>query len=273
MAQVVLSDDQLHKIQSIEIEVLCEVDRICKANNINYTLGFGTLLGAVRHKGFIPWDDDIDICMPRRDYIRFKKICEKELSKKYFYQSQSTDPEYFHLFDKIRVNQTVFKEDFLAEYHIHHGVYIDIFPMDYIPENKVLRYIQFVRFHFFRIGLMSKYLSIKQRKGKKLIAARLMRIVYAPFSLKWLYTHANKTAMKYDDKEYTYIFHFCNSINGKFMCKSDSLINTIEMSFENHKFPVPKEYDEVLTNIYGNYMQLPPESERQPKHHLEALKI
>ena len=159
MPKMVLTDTQLRRIQQIETDVLCEVDRICQKHQIKYVLGFGTLIGAVRHQGFIPWDDDVDICMMRKDYERFKDICRTELNPKYFYQSKDTDPEYYHLFDKIRVNGTVFKEDLIAEHDIHHGVYIDIFPMDYVPDNGFLRCLQFWKFHFFRTGLMAKYMS------------------------------------------------------------------------------------------------------------------
>ncbi len=132
MPKMVLTDMQLRTIQQIETDVLCEVDRICKKHQIKYVLGFGTLIGAVRHQGFIPWDDDVDICMMRKDYERFKDICKTELNPKYFYQSKDTDPEYYHLFDKIRVNGTVFKEDLIAEHDIHHGVYIDIYAFFFV---------------------------------------------------------------------------------------------------------------------------------------------
>ena len=270
MPKMVLTDTQLRRIQQIETDVLCEVDRICQKHQIKYVLGFGTLIGAVRHQGFIPWDDDVDICMMRKDYERFKDICRTELNPKYFYQSKDTDPEYYHLFDKIRVNGTVFKEDLIAEHDIHHGVYIDIFPMDYVPVNGFLRCLQFWKFHFFRTGLMAKYMSMEERTGYKLLAAKVVRALFKPFSLDSLYRNATREACRYDGKRGTYIFNFCSAINEKSLCHASCLEDA---KFEDKEFLIPKEYDEVLRVAYGDYMQLPPEEDRVPHHHLTELKI
>ena len=273
MPKMVLTDTQLRRIQQIETDVLCEVDRICQKHQIKYGLGFGTLIGAVRHQGFIPWDDDVDICMMRKDYERFKDICRTELNPKYFYQSKDTDPEYYHLFDKIRVNGTVFKEDLIAEHDIHLGVYIDIFPMDYVPDNGFLRCLQFWKFHFFRTGLMAKYMSMEERTGYKLLAAKVVRALFKPFSLDSLYRNATREACRYDGKRGTYIFNFCSAINEKSLCHASCLEDVVYAKFEDKEFLIPKEYDEVLRVAYGDYMQLPPEEDRVPHHHLTELKI
>lgn len=273
MPKMVLTDIQLRTIQQIETDVLCEVDRICKKYQIKYALGFGTLIGAVRHQGFIPWDDDVDICMMRKDYEKFKDICKTELNPKYFYQSRDTDPEYYHLFDKIRVNGTVFKEDLIAEHDIHHGVYIDIFPMDYVPTNSFLRGIQFWKFHFYRTGLMAKYMSMEERTGYKLLAAKVVRALFRPFSLDSLYKNATREACRYDGKRSSYIFNFCSAINEKSLCHASCLEDVVYAKFEDKEFLIPKEYDEVLRVEYGDYMQLPPEKDRVPHHHLTELKI
>lgn len=273
MSSIILSDIQLREIQEIEIEVLREVDRICKKHGIKYVLAYGTLIGAIRHKGFIPWDDDIDICMLRKDYNRFKKICLTELNERFFYQSKDTDSKYYHLFDKIRVNNTIFKEDLLEEYDIHHGVYIDIFPMDYVPENKLLRKIQFCKFHFYRTGLMAKYMSMKERTGVKLYVAKLLRLLFKGMSLDKLYVKATKEAMKYDDQKHTYIYNFCSAVNEDSLCHANCLEDVIYTKFEDDVFMIPQNYDEVLKVEYGDYMQLPPEKDRIPHHYLTELKL
>lgn len=131
-----LSSNELKAIHSLELEALTVIDQICRRHSIKYTLIDGSLLGAIRHNGFIPWDDDVDIAMLRDDLEKFKLICKTELPSKYFYQDMSTDPEYLYLFDKIRINNTLFKESYLAEYNINHGVFIDIFPVDNVSDNK-----------------------------------------------------------------------------------------------------------------------------------------
>ena len=112
MNTIKLNEEQLSCLKKIELEMLQEVDRICQKHNLVYTLAYGSLLGAIRHKGFIPWDDDIDIWMPREDYNRFKEICKTELNEKYFYQGNETDKEYFYLFDKLRANDTYLRKLF-----------------------------------------------------------------------------------------------------------------------------------------------------------------
>lgn len=273
MTIVYLSIDELKKVQSLEIGALDEFDRICKKYEIKYTLGYGTLIGAIRHKGFIPWDDDIDVCVERKDYERLEDICRKELSDKYFYQSHKTDPEYFHLYNKIRVNGTVFKESFQANYNIHQGVYIDIFPIDNLPENWFLRSIQFYIFHFFRTGLMAKYGMINSRNGIKKIAAKILRIVYAPFSLANLYNMSYKLASLCKNKDSRLIHNFCGPYKKKDIFPARYFEKTERVDFEQSKYSVITNYHEVLTSIYGDYMSLPPKEKRSTRHSLVEIKL
>lgn len=175
MSKKTLSSNELKAIHSLELEALTVIDQICRRHSIKYTLIDGSLLGAICYNGFIPWDDDVDIAMLRDDLEKFKLICKTELPSKYFYQDMSTDPEYLYLFDKIRINNTLFKESYLAEYNINHGVFIDIFPVDNVSDNKKEAKKQFNSFIFLRHMFMAKYLSVKARKGKKKIIAGLIK--------------------------------------------------------------------------------------------------
>lgn len=271
MKKISLSKTQLSELQNKELTLLKEIDRICDKYNIKYTLAYGTLLGAVREHGFIPWDDDVDICMLRDDYEKFKCVCKNELSDNFFYQSHETDQEYFHLFDKIRINNTIFKETFLYTYNIHHGVFIDIFPLDTVPDSKVLAKLQYIKFHFFRTGLMAKYLVLDARNGKKKIFAKLLRILYFPFSKEYLYMKANSIASKY--KKGTYVHNFYNSVGLHDTFDKDYFYNLKRTKFENEEFSIPQEYDIILKNIYGEYMQRPPESQRKTTHDLVEFKL
>ena len=272
MCSIDMDNNQIEALRRKELQILLEIDRICKKRKISYQLAFGTLIGAVRHQGFIPWDDDIDVAMERKEYERFKLACKEELSSSFFYQSNDTDPEYYHLVDKIRMNDTVFKEKYIARWNIHHGVYVDIFPFDNVPTNAILRKMHFLHFHFFRVGLMSKYFVSNERKGVKKYLSYIAKIIYAPFSLDFLYRRAVKVASKYR-KQRKYVFNLYDSITVNSLLEYAWIKDTEQVLFEKHLFPAPKHYDAVLRTIYGDYNTLPPESDRVPQHIIEELKL
>lgn len=268
MKYVSLTQEDKRKIQLLELDILKEVDKICRRNNIHYSMGYGSLIGTVRHDGFIPWDDDIDICLLRKDYIKFKNKCKKELGSRFFYQSNDTDPEYFLLYDKIRLNDTLFKESHLSSYNIHHGVYIDIFPIDYLPENRVKQVFQYVCFHFFRTGLMSKYLVLKAREGKKKYIAAVLKLFYCLFPLSFLYKKANKIATWYDNSSHNRIMNFLTPYRLREIFSAKLYEEFTDHKFEDMTVAMVKDYDLFLKQIYGDYMKLPPPEKRNTRHTL-----
>lgn len=268
-----ISEEQRKQIQKSELLILDELDRICKKYDIRYMITYGTLIGAVRHNGYIPWDDDLDLCMLRDDYIRFREACKTELDSKFFYQTNETDPEYYYLFDKIRLNETVFKESFVSKYSINHGVYIDIFPIDYIPDEMWRRNIQYIKLHFFRTGVMSKYLMLGARSGIKRLIFSLLRIPYALFPLKYLYRKAQQTAMQYDGQPHKFATSFYSPYHSRDTFDAELYSDLVQHQFEDRLTWIPKRYDEFLSKIYGNYMKLPPEKERNTNHTLTELKL
>ena len=131
-----MTNSKLRKVQLTELEILEKIDEICKKNNINYFLIGGTLLGDVRHKGFIPWDDDIDIGMLREDYEKFINVCLKNgaLGKDYYLHCNESDDDYFIPFIKVKKNNTTFAEKNIENINTHKGIFLDIFPYDNVPK-------------------------------------------------------------------------------------------------------------------------------------------
>ena len=266
---VILSDTQRAAVQAYATSALCEFDRLCKANLINYTLGYGTLIGAIRHKGFIPWDDDIDVCVSRKDLLKLRSIANNELSKGFFYQSHTTDKHWFRLYDKIRVDGTVFREIAHENESIHQGVYIDIFPLDFIPDNNYLAKCQVVLYKISAAILSSKYISLRYRHGFNKVLASILKVVFFPIRKKWLYNLSERIATcvtsgtKMRNMESPYNEVFPKTAYEKY----------VDVDFEKYKFPAISCYDRWLRGVYGDYLQLPPENKRVSRHALSELKL
>lgn len=273
MQGIVVTAEQLEQIKKKGLYILKEFDKVCRENNLRYSLIYGTLLGAVRHGGFIPWDDDVDVCMLREDYEKLRRIAPKALPKNLFYQCHETDKEYFQLFDKIRMNDTVFKEKYYTKYHMHHGIYIDIFPCDNIPKNAFKRKMQLISYQFYRIGLMTRYLDSDQRAGVKKYASRILGKLYSIFPMDYLYAKAEEKATIYDKEKTDEVFIFADNIACNSTIDCQSMLSLKKINFEGASFSCIENYKQYLQNQYGNYMQLPPENERVSKHELVELKL
>ncbi len=155
-------EEKYRKIQLIELEMLNEVDRICKKHGIRYYLCGGTLLGAVRHSGFIPWDDDLDIFFPRKDYIKFAEIAPKELPDTMFYQDWHNEFDYPYNFAKIRMNGTKFCQNEIQHLNMHQGIFIDIFPLDSVPVNEKERTKYLTKVTRLKTLMAVRYMSFKK---------------------------------------------------------------------------------------------------------------
>lgn len=269
---------EIKEVQKAQLDILIEFDRICKKNNIKYQLFAGTLLGAIRHKGFIPWDDDIDVCMLREDYDKFLTVCNKDMKNEYFLQTYNSDPNYIMQFAKLRKNNTIFLERVTANCDIHHGVYIDIFPLDDVRPNTLMgNFQQKLLYGIGRINLTRiKYLcvnadNILHRSGRlamhyfmKLIPRKLTNSMHRKLFLMF-YNRTN------------FVSHLTNGASAKrlkkYMMKKNEFYNTIEAEFEGRKFPIPQNYDEVLRNLFGNYEKLPPIEEQEPHHGIVEIQL
>ena len=138
-----MEKETLKKLHEVEVEILDEFVRICKKQKLQYFLYYGTLLGAVRHNGFIPWDDDLDVAMPREDYEKFIKMAKEELNDNFYIDNKDTNDEYYLNFTKLRKKNTIFEQDFQVNYDGPKGIWIDIFPIDESKkENSIKLQIQ-----------------------------------------------------------------------------------------------------------------------------------
>lgn len=271
--QIELTTEQIRMMQKIQLEMLLEVDRICKKENIKYGIDGGTLLGAVRHKGFIPWDPDIDVIMLREEYEKFFVAAKREMDvERFFLQEERTDPEYRWGFTKIRRNGTKFIRSGQEHLKMHTGVFIDILIMDNVPDCFLLRELhrgfcagcRFVMWS--EIGKNEEKNPIK-RIGYK--AANHIPLSFVFRQLKWMRDRCNRKRsrlVRYMTCRYTYNKKL-RGIERKFFD------NYGEYQFEGHFFPGFYEYDEYLTVLYGNYMELPPLEKRKSHMPLSELEL
>lgn len=252
----------------IELELFREFDSICKRNQIDYFLIGGALLGAVRHKGFIPWDDDIDIGMLRKDYDKFLKMAVHEFRKPYFVQTGINDPDYFDCIIRIRDSNTtgIIRKD--KNRACNNGVFIEIFPFDDVNPNRILLKLQ--RF-------MSKYyrniLHYNIYPASKCDLLRRMIEFYSKVYMKLhrlerVFSRYQYWSSRYSNEKCEYVDQLATIYYdvGVSRYKKEDLIRTISVDFEYLKANIPIGYDNVLRHQFGDYMKLPPE-ENRGKHH------
>lgn len=264
-------DEKLRKLQLCELEILNEFVRICEMWDLQYYLAGGTLLGAVRHQGFIPWDDDIDVAMPREDYDKFAKVCTKELGLNYFYQSPETDPHYFLTYAKIRKNGTEVYEERFQNAKFHKGVFIDIFPLDFCPKPGLICHFLFnvlaVMNYRGQVDSGEKYEPYPELSGK--IGYTVLRL----FSPKGL-LKARKRLLKlsHGASRGEYVASYSGAYGyDKEISPWEWFREKTELPFEGKAYDAPKSFDRIMAHSYGkDYMKLPPRSER--KEHLEIEK-
>lgn len=263
----------LKTIQDIQLEILIEFDKICRQNNIKYQLFAGTLLGAVRHKGFIPWDDDVDVCMLREDYKKFLKVCNTELDNKYFLQTYETDKRYIHSFARIRKNNTLAVQEIYSEIDMHYGIFIDVFPLDNVSPNTIKGKLQ--RFIIYPFRNIKRYKIKKRSLNSSTIYKKWVKLmIYYSlklFSIKTLNKLETRIACIFEKEKTTYITTLTDAgINEyyRYMSKRDEFYNVVEIEFEGKMFLAPRNYEEVLNKNFGDYMSLPPLEDRIPHHGL-----
>lgn len=265
-AQNSMTQEELRKIGVLQLQILDEVHRICEKHHIAYYMIGGTLLGAVRHKGFIPWDLDIDIAMPRADYDRFKQVAQTEMAEKYSYVDYLDYRDYMRPHALVVNNDTRihFKYDRVNPKTYDLGVYIDIFPLDCAPDDEKLRKKQ-----------AKKLKNIRKLKEHRIPYSysfktwrRYMHYGIS-FLLSWIPVRAinryqQKLMQKYRDEETECICSMASQYAYEKQCMPQEIYGTpVLLEFEGRQFYAPEQYEEYLTRLYGDYMQLPPQEKRR----------
>lgn len=273
-----METELLRKLQHAQLSILIEFARVCEENRLTYFLDGGTLLGAVRHKGFIPWDDDVDVGMPREDYDKFATIAEKVLPDNLFWQSYFTDSNYPNAFGKIRLRNTVFDEIIYEDTNIRSGIFIDILPFDNFPDKRWQQVHQGIRVELYKHLLLMKdrVKPWKGMMGKRRLLKELEYIIFIPLSSilshTWLVNNYDKCLKKYNGL-YTKWVKEPDLRYAKVIVPSSCITDFIELEFEGHSFSCPKDYDAFLRQLYGDYMQLPPENQRGGWHGVRTIRF
>ncbi len=264
-----LTQAELHQVL---LEILIDFDKVCRAHNLKYTLGAGTLLGAVRHKGFIPWDDDVDVYMPREDYERFKKlVAEEGILPEYLCLADDQGEKMYNPFIKVLDTRYPLRTPNHIEVPF---AYLDVFPVDGAPEDAKEREILFKKeqrwmilagicqwytmdrwwgFIAYIIGWWF-YLGVNLFYGKKRAVRKL-----------------NENAKKYLMSESKLSVNHIFGLNREEI-PTECFNEYCELEFEGHKFLSIKEYDLWLTRKYGDYMKLPPEKQRRSRHYMKIYR-
>lgn len=247
--------ETVKEVQKICLEILKFFDKLCRENNLTYFLCGGTLLGAIRHNGFIPWDDDVDVCMPRNDFDRMIEIMNG-YSDRYRLLYPGCSNDYYYTFGKIVDNSTILRECGYSRIQ-GLGVYIDIFPLDGLPDDNKRQK------HFIEAVQTRSMINSFAIKNPSLMLERRMYLCKMQNQLKEL-------SKKYDFYSSPKSFINHGSDCTRTICDRKAYGEGEECFFEGCSFRIPRDSDAILTNAYGNYMELPPEDKRISNHNFDA---
>ena len=260
----------LRRVQLTQLEIAREIKRVCEENDIRFFLLGGTYLGAVRHQGFIPWDDDMDLGMLRGEYEKFCRIAPEKLGPDYCLQTWYTEPNYGLPFGKVMKRGTVYLESKKSRRLQENGIYVDIFPFDSVPldlqqRQKLAKHL----LRLYRLRLMKCGYKPWMEEDKVLWHKRLGYLFY---QFQALFCGKQALARDYDAlaeaQPDTDTVSEQSGMASPLYVRREWCEDLVNYTFEGEQFPAPRAYDEFLTIYYGDYMQLPPEDQRENRHQI-----
>ena len=264
----------LQGIRDIQLRILHAFDEYCIENHLKYSLSGGTLLGAVRHKGYIPWDDDIDVMMPREDYMRLLNICNKGI-KGYSVKSAYWNRPFHYTYIKVIASNTI-----LLEYTNNNvtksAVYIDVFPIDGLPNEVSLSNKHFYRMkkNINRFVLISMAYGVKKSCSfLKSLAWLVLRFLYCLKLDQYYYKKIENSAQKYSFKDSDYVGCIVAGYGTRERISRKPFSKYIRIPFESNSYSCISGYNEYLTALYGDYLKLPPKEEQKSNHNYKAYAI
>ena len=270
--KVLDTTEKLRDLQLTELEIAVEVDRICHKHGIRYSLDGGTLLGAVRHHGFIPWDDDMDIIFTRTEYEKFFLACQKDLDQdRFFLQDYRTDPYYRWGHAKMRRKETEFIRFGQEHMRYRTGVAIDIFVLDHVPDAIFARQIHFAVNYAIRKILYSELGKMSENNIFVRMWYTLLNLV--PRNACFGMRNAISRIMNKHQTELAAHLLYPYPKSCRYGIPTKIFAEYEEMSFEGMRFSVVKEYDKYLTLLYGEYMKLPPKEKRETHNPASEIKL
>ena len=281
--KIELTKEQLRKLQLTELEMLCEVRRICEKHDISYQIIAGTLLGAVRHGGFIPWDDDADVAMLRPEYERFRKVCRTELDKSRFeFQDDRNTPGYRWGYGKLRRKGTLFLREHQENMPYFQGVFIDIFPLDEVPSNYLFRALWNAECFVVRKALWSrvgkeadkkpvkrKIFALLDSIPEKKIRAHYHRLIRRSVRLEKMHSGILK---KVNHRQRWVRILMFPTPNNAYGYRRKWYEKSALYDFEGESVTGIADVDEYLSFKFGTYMKLPPKEQRKV-HPVSDLKL
>lgn len=264
----------LEKLQHLEMDILKDFVRICKEHNLEYFGYAGTGIGALRHKGYIPWDDDIDISMPRKDYEKFLKIVIEEMGDKYYVLNSMTDENYPLATTRLCLKGTVFREYAMKDVDCEWGIFLDLYALDNAADGwwayhwqmwttwfwgKLLILRSVPRPYLYIHGLLAKIVTFCC-----IITHHIMK--FFRISKKWLIRRREKAGQRYNNRKTSRIAYFCDPMPHTNTFELDKMYPLRELPFEDITLMFPNNLEELLTKMYGDYMTMPP-VERRKTHY------
>lgn len=270
-------NSKLRKLQLIELDLLKYFSDICEKHNLRYIMCGGTMLGAIRHKGFIPWDDDLDVAMPRPDYDKFAEVVLDELGDRYQFLSYKTDESYHRNFNRI-VDTKVIVHNCSNSKELLECAWLDIFPLDGMPESRIRQRIHFWRLTFsrflFHASCFEEMVNLNRpgRPWYQKVAIRFLSITHfgSKMNTRKLMESIENGLKNYDYDKGKWIVSFFGSYMTKEIFEKRLIGNGTKYQFENLMLFGPDLYDEFLSHFYGDYMTVPPDAQKD-KHNITEI--